>query len=148
MANTYNDPEEAAADKAQQQALVVALGAWDRALRRDQCGAWRIDGARGSIHTWGDGKTWVLYVTCRSALHWTYTKRRLGFCHVTQDGDDEGCLRLHQVVSSHQAEVVRDVLGIRKRVELGPDELERRRALGKRLALAAGRANAVAPLPT
>jgi hypothetical protein len=40
------------------------------------------------------------------------------------------------------------VLGIRKRVELGPDELERRRALRRRLVLAAGRANAVAPLPT
>ena len=56
-------------------------------MRRDECGAWRIDGKYGSIHTWGDGKTWVLYVGCRSKLHWTATKQRLGFCVVTQDGD-------------------------------------------------------------
>jgi hypothetical protein len=49
---------------------------------------------------------------------------------------------------SDQAEAIRDVLGIRKRTELGPDELERRRALGKTLALGAGRANAGARLPT
>ena len=63
------------------------------ALRPDECGAWAIHGARGTVHTWGDGRTWVLYVARRSALHWTHTKRRLGFCIVTQDGDDEGCLR-------------------------------------------------------
>jgi len=39
------------------------------------------------------------------------------------------------------------VLGIRKRVELGPEELERLRALGKRLALAAGSANATGVAP-
>jgi hypothetical protein len=38
--------------------------------------------------------------------------------------------------------VIRDVLGIGERVELGPNELNRRRALRKRLALAGGRANA------
>ena len=54
----------------------------------------------------------------------------------------------YSTLTPDRAEVIRDVLGIRKRAELGPDELERRRALGKRLALAAGRANAGAPLPT
>ena len=43
------------------------------------------------------------------------------------------------------------MLGIRKRAELGPEERERRRALGKRLALAAESANATGaasrPLP-
>jgi len=97
--------------------------------------------ARGSIHTWGDGKSWVLFVGCRSATHWTYTKRRLAFCCITQYGDGEGCLHLQQLPTAEQAEVIRDVLGIRKRVELGPDELERRRALIKRLALAQGSAN-------
>ena len=45
-------------------------------------------------------------------------------------------------LTPNRAEVLRDVLGSRKRVELGPDELDRRRVLGKRPALAAGRANA------
>jgi hypothetical protein len=30
-------------------------------------------------------------VRCRSARHWTYTKRALAFCRLTQDGDEEGC---------------------------------------------------------
>jgi hypothetical protein len=106
-------------------ALLTALGAWDRALRRDECGAWTISGTRGTVHTWGDGKTWVLYVACRSALHWTHTKKRLGFCQVTQDGDDEGCLRLHQLPTVEQAAVIRDALGIRKRQHVSAAVLER-----------------------
>jgi hypothetical protein len=47
MGDTYNSAAEAEADRAQQQTLLEALGAWDRALRRDECGAWRIDGTRG-----------------------------------------------------------------------------------------------------
>ena len=58
----------------------------------------------------------------------THTKKRLGFCEVTQDGDDEGCLRLHQLPTAEQAEVLRDILGIRKWVELAPETLERLRA--------------------
>jgi hypothetical protein len=125
---TYDTAAEADADRAQQKQLLAALNAWDRALRRDECGAWRITGARGSIHTWGDGKTWVLWVGCRSGLHWTFTKRRLAFCAVTQDGDDEGCLRLHALPTADQAEELRAVLGIRKPVELAPETLERLRS--------------------
>ena len=149
MSDTYDSAADAAADKAQQLSLLTALNGWDRALRRDECGAWRINGKYGSIHTWGDRdrKSWVLYVACRSGQHWTWTKKRLGFCTVTQDGDDEGRLRLHQLPTAEQAEVIRDCLGIRKRTELDADELERRRALGKLLALAAGRAGASTPAP-
>jgi len=128
MPDTYDTAEEAAADRAQQQRLLTALNAWDRALRRDECGAWRINGRHGTIHTWGDGKTWVLFVRCRSARHWTITKRRLSFCTPTQDGDDEGCLRLHALPTSEQAEVIRDVLGLQKRREDSPETLERLKA--------------------
>src|SRR5262245_9816018 len=147
MPDTYDTAAEAEADRTQQKVLLAALNGWDRALRRDERGAWRISRARGSIHTCGDGKSWILFVGCRSATHWTYTKRRLAFCSITQDGEDEGCLQLHQLPTAEQAEVIRDVLGIRKRVELGPEELERRRALGKRLALAAGLANEAGAVP-
>ena len=83
MGNTYDSASEADADRAQQKAMLMALNAWDRAVRRDECGAWTITGCRGTIHTWGDEKTWVLYVGCRSARHWTSTKDRLAFCAVT-----------------------------------------------------------------
>jgi hypothetical protein len=125
MGDTYDTAAEAAADRAQQLSLLEALGAWDRALRRDECGAWTIRGERGTIHTWGDGRTWVLYVACRSGHHWTHTKRRLAFCAVTQDCWDEGCLRLHQLPDAAQAETIRDVLGIRKRREVSAAVLER-----------------------
>ena len=127
MADTYDTAAEAEADRAQQKALLTALNGWDRALRRDECGAWCISGKAGSIHTWGDGKTWMLFVACHSARHWTATKQRLAFCAVTQDGEDEGCLRLHQLPTVAQAAIIRDALGIRKRAELGADELEQRK---------------------
>jgi len=147
MPDTYETAAEAEMDRAQQKALLAALNGWGRALRRDRCGAWHISGLRGSIHTWGDGKSWVLFVGCRSTTHWTYTKGRLAFCRVTQDGDDEGCMQLQHLPTAEQAEVIRDVLGIRKRTELSPKELERRRALGKRLTLAAGTANETGAAP-
>src|SRR5215831_7583254 len=61
MGNTYDSAPEAEADRAQQRELLTALGAWDRALRRDKCGAWAIISSRGTIHTFGDGQTWLLF---------------------------------------------------------------------------------------
>jgi hypothetical protein len=125
MGDTYESAAEGEADRTQQKALLTALGAWDRALRRDECGAWCIGGKTGSIHTWGDDRSWVLFVACRSARHWTAVKDKLRFCAVTQDGDDEGCLRLHVLPTPEQAAVIRDVLGIRKRIQLAPETLDR-----------------------
>ena len=110
--------------------LLAALGARTRVLRRDECGAWRITGTRGSIHTWGDGQTWAMWVGCRSAQHWTWTKKALAFCTVAQDGEDEGCLRLHALPRPEQAKTLRETLGIRKRVEYSPDVVERLRKMG------------------
>jgi hypothetical protein len=85
-----------------------------------ECSAWCISGKRGQIYTWGDGSTWLLSVRCRSPRHWTATKRRLAFCELTQDCDEEGCLRLRRLPTPAEAVVTRDVLGIRKRAELSP----------------------------
>jgi hypothetical protein len=128
MGDTYNSAAEAEIDRAQQRSLLTALNASDRALRRDECGAWCISGERGSIHTWGDGGTWALYVVCRSARHWTATKARLSFCAVTQDGDDEGVLKLHRLPTADQAAVIREVLGVRKRQTISASTLERLKA--------------------
>jgi hypothetical protein len=136
MGDTYDSFSEAEADRTQQRELLAALGAWDRGLRRDECGAWCISGQRGAIRTFGDGKSWVVHVVCRSVRHWTATKERLSFCELMQDGDDEGCLRLIDLPTPDQAIAIRDVIGLRKRTELGPAELERRRGLGKLLSQA------------
>jgi hypothetical protein len=148
MGDTYVSAADAETDRARQKALLAAINGWDRALRRDECGAWCINGTRGSVHSWGDGSSWVLHVTGRSALHWRWLKKRLSFCRVTQDGDDEGCLRLAGLPTSEQAAVIRDALGIRKRMEFAPDDLERRRASMTRLALTASRAPNEAATPS
>jgi hypothetical protein len=129
VGNTYDSAAEADADRAQQKELLTALNASDRALRRDECGAWTLIGKQGSIHTWGDGKSWVLFVACRSKQGWTSSKNRLAFCTVTQDGEDEGCLRLHQLPTPEQANVIRDVLGLWKRRDVSAAERERLSAL-------------------
>lgn len=126
--DTYDSGADAETDRTQQKSLLAALGAWDRALRRDECGAWCINGKHGRVYTWGDGKTWELYVACQSSRGWTSAKTRLAFCEVTQDAAWEGCLRLHALPTTDQAEIIRDIFGIRKRVELTPEELERRRS--------------------
>jgi hypothetical protein len=145
--NTYDSAAEAEADRTQQKELLTALNGWDRALRRDECGAWTISGEHGTIHTWGDGKTWVLYIACRSDYHWKHTKKRLGFCELRLDCDGEGTVRLHQLPTPKQAEVIRDILGVRKRMEFDPEQLEHRRTLMARARSAQGRANATVPLP-
>jgi hypothetical protein len=120
MGDTYASAAEGETDRAQQLQLLAAVGAWSRALRPDLCNAWCIQGTRGRIYSWSDGKTWALWVHCRSPRHWTATKRRLAFCELTQDCDEEGCLRLRRLPTPAEAVVIRDVLGIRKRAELSP----------------------------
>jgi hypothetical protein len=127
--------------------LIIALNAWDRALRRDECGAWHIQGKFGTIHTYGDGESWILYVACRSTRHWTATKTRLSSCTLNLDGEDEGCFRLHQLPTRVQATIIRDALGIRKRTEFAPDELERRRVSMARFLPAQASTSATSELP-
>jgi hypothetical protein len=127
--NTYEDTADAEADKAQQLRLLAALGAWDRALRRDELAAWCITGTRGRIYT--DGKGWVVYVSGRSARHWSAVRAKLAaFTTITQDGDDEGVARLHDLPALEQAAEIREALGIRKRVAVSSSWRDRLRRFG------------------
>ena len=119
----------AAADKAEQLRLLVALGAWDRALRRDEAGAWTIFGKAGHIYTYGKpGHGWLLVaIGGESRRQWTSAKKRLGFCRVTADGDAEGCLHLADLPTADQAKTIRDSLGIRKRTVHSAETLLRLR---------------------
>ena len=92
-----------------------------------------VQGRRGSAATWGDGETWMLVIRCRSALAWTWAKKRLAFAEVTQDGDDEGVLRLHRLPSPAEAAEIRDILGI---WQTRPPEIALRFASLKRISLA------------
>jgi hypothetical protein len=139
MKNTYPSHEDASRDKANLNLLLEALNASPSALRRDENGLWILRGRPGCyVSTWGDGASWQLAVVPKqeiSALQWTWFKKRLAFCELTQDGDSEGCLRLHRLPTPAEAEIIREILGIRKRVEYSPEELARRQEQGKRLAV-------------
>lgn len=54
---TYRNRDDERADRRQQEQLLTALDAAPSQLRRDEAGWWVIGGRRGTIQTWGDGKT-------------------------------------------------------------------------------------------
>jgi hypothetical protein len=109
-------------DQMRLDALVASIDASSRALRRDRCGDYMITGKLG--HIFADGQGFLLYVSTQgSPRRWTMVKCRLAFCHLNQDGDDEGCLRLDRFPTSEEAELIREALGIRKRRHMSPETL-------------------------
>lgn len=110
---TYRSMREQQIDKALLEAMSDALDAASNALRLDECRTWTIRGSRGHVATWGDGERFLLYVECRSAQHWTWTKKRLAFCEVMQDAEADGVLRCQLPLSKDQAGEIRYALGIR-----------------------------------
>ena len=59
---------------------------------------------------------------------------------------DEVGRRLIDPPTPDQAIIIRDAIGLRKRTELCPNDIERRRELGKRLVHARGSAGSISPL--
>jgi hypothetical protein len=110
-------------DRANLQALLIALDALTRELRRrDDCGDWAIIGHDGTIYS--DGSGYLLCITTgESARRWGFVKKRLEFCRVRQNGDDEGCLRLDRMPAPDEADVIREALGIRKRKHLSDETI-------------------------
>jgi hypothetical protein len=120
--------------------LVEALGCWDRALRRDECGDWRLVGKLGHIYaipgTLDRKGVEGFQIYFRGAPEfeeptssqaWTWAKKALAFCEVTNEGHDEGMLFLSRLPTAEEAEVIRDKLGIRKRVTYDEETLARKR---------------------
>jgi hypothetical protein len=122
-------------DRAHLDTFLTAIDASPTALERPVCwgwtGDWQITGKHG--HVLPDGAGFLLYVsTDESPRRWTNVKRRLGFCRVTQDGDDEGCLHLDRLPIAIEAEAIREAIGIRRRRHLSADELNRRAVILER----------------
>ena len=122
--------------------MVTALDASPTCFKRPICqgwlGDWQITGKLG--HVLADGDGFLLYVsTEKSPRRWTNVKAGLTkFCTLTQDGHDEGCLHLDRLPRPHEAALIREALGIRKRRHLSPEDLadlasrlERGRTLSK-----------------
>ena len=124
-------------ERARMESLLAALDASPLALRRDACGDWAINGKQGRVYADGAGFL-IVVVTDGSARRWGFVKKRLNFCQVTQDADDEGALRLDRVPVAREAGLIREAVGIRRRRHLAPETLasmaERlRRPVGKPL---------------
>ena len=97
-------------------------------LRLDEYLDWNIFGGGGTINT--DGKNWYLYLPLGTKRKWNRAKDQLSFLEVTQDGDDEGILKMTGMPNPDQAEKVRKFLRLRKSV---PYTEEQRSALIRRL---------------
>jgi hypothetical protein len=109
-------------ERAHLESLLTVLDATHGALRRDSCGDWAIMGKRGLIYADGSGFL-ILVCTGDSIRRWTNIKARLAFCRVTQDGDDEGCLRLDRLLTTAGADLIRDALRIKRKRHHTPDQL-------------------------
>jgi hypothetical protein len=64
-------------DRASLLALVAALDASPRALRRDECGDWSIFGNAGRVYVDGGDAYLITITTGESARRWTFIKERL-----------------------------------------------------------------------
>jgi hypothetical protein len=83
-------------------------------LRLDEYLDWNIFGGQeAKIST--DGESWYLYLQYENQKRrWNRAKKFLPFMEVTQDGDDEGVLKMTGMPDEKQAETVRKYLRLRK----------------------------------
>jgi hypothetical protein len=123
--------------------LTKALVSRDSALRRDECGDWRIEGSSGHVYavpgTLDQPKRpgFAILVMTESARAWTFAQRALSFAKVIADGDAEGGLFLDRLPTKAEAELIRRYCGIPKRREVSEAELDRLRSVGFALRRAA-----------
>jgi hypothetical protein len=104
-------------------AFARALNSSPRALRRDECGDWRIGGNRGHAYAVPGG--FQFYCAPGSTRAWTFAKRAMSFAKVTQDGDEEGILFLDRLPTEAEAGIMRRYVAIPKRREMGePSEAQ------------------------
>jgi hypothetical protein len=118
-------------DRAHLDTFLSAIDASPGALGRPSCRGWigdyQITGKHG--HILADQPGYLLYVT-GTVQRWKKAKRLLPGS-VTQDGDDEGIIRLDRLPTPAEADAIRDLIGIKKRRRVSESALAN---------LAAGRA--------
>ena len=113
---------EADADKQQLRSMLTALDVAGNQMRLDECRTWTIMGKRGYVATWGDGARWFIYCAPGSGRKWNNLRRDLsplGKC--TQDGDDEGIIRLDRLPTAEEATAIRKAVGLIKRPPINPE---------------------------
>ena len=130
----------------QRQALLEfadALNSRPSALRRDACGDWRINGRHGHVYA-VPGAFQILFFARNGVTDYdgegphiedyVRARRALIFCRLAQDGTGEGIFVLDRLPAPAEADVIRDVLGVLRRVVYSDEVLAAKRELGRRLA--------------
>lgn len=88
-------------------------------IKLDECGDWNIFGKKGKIFT--ETKFWYIYIDADSKRQWNNAKRKLSFMIVSQDGDDEGILKLDRMPNPEEAKIIRKLLGLRISTQLSEE---------------------------
>ena len=123
--------------------LMAALGCRTAALRRDECGDWRIEGSSGHVYAvpgtldQPNRPGFMPYIMTGSPKGWTFAKRALAFAKVINDGDEEGAFVMPRLPTADEAALIRRYCGMPKRREVSDAELDRLRSVGFALRRAA-----------
>jgi hypothetical protein len=84
-------------------------------LKPDEYNDWRLSGTHGHVYATPEAGAFYIYVAFRTSMGWTAAKDLLAFCTISQDGDDEGILRLERLPhGSREAKAIRQVVGLPK----------------------------------
>ena len=81
-------------------------------IKLDECGDWNIFGKQGHLSTDGSDNLYLYYLGT-SAKKWNNVKKLLNFMEVTQDGDEEGFLKLDRLPSAEEGNIIRRTLKLR-----------------------------------
>lgn len=100
-------------DKKLLQRLSEALNTSEERIHLDECGDWNIVGKRGHIFT--DAELWHVSVEGTTKRRWDNIKKKLSFMEVSQDGDDEGIMKLERMPTQEESSLVRETVGLNKR---------------------------------
>lgn len=118
--------------------LVRVLGCRDNALRRDECGDWRIEGRAGHIYAAPGSFArphapgFQIYVA-GSTRWWTNAKSAFRpFTDIVGDGEDEGVHVMFRLPTASEAETLRHYVGLAKKRELSDEERARLASQGHR----------------
>lgn len=90
---------------------------------RNECGDSNLFGKKGKVFV-DSPKYPFWYIFISETRQWNQIKKRLSFMIVSQDGDNEGILKLDRFPTKTEASVIRKIVGLRKKKELSPKHLQ------------------------
>jgi hypothetical protein len=141
MPDIYPPPRQ----KAALTELAQALNCRPAALRRDECGDWRIVGRFGHIYAIPGAiqrhnvEGFQIYFRGADEFReppsgssgWHHAKQAMAFAQVTNDGDGEGVLFLDRLPTAAEGDLIRDKLRIPKKREMSEAALEHLASVGQ-----------------